>query len=230
VAVLVVVVVAVAVLVYTRVVGDGAGTDLSVGEMETVLISEVDVDRRAASGEPFASIVYDGMLAGPAAGFVGAEASTDFSRCHELVQRILPGQRDPAAVAAFERSDGSIILQTVDRVRDGDMSVSELSEWRNACGFPLAATGGGGLAAWFVPRRSLQVDDLGDAALWMSMDLQGPPDEPPRVQRDYLHVVVVERAGVVTTVTVIAGSDLRDARQLALGLARAADRKLADSL
>jgi hypothetical protein len=227
---LVVVVVAVAVPGCTRLFGDEAGADLTVEEMEAVLLSEAEVDRRAVTTEPFASTPYDDLLAGPGAGFAEAEASLDISQCNQLVQRILPGQRDPAAAAAFRRSDGSTILHTVDLAREDDMSISELSDRTELCGFPMAQSGSGGLSGWFVPRQGSQLDDLGDSAFWVSIDLQGPPDVPPHVQANYLTVVVVERAGILTTVTVIAGADLRDNRELALGLARAADRKLTDSI
>ena len=220
-----VVAVGIAGVAYDRVVGDDEDVEPSEEELAAALLDEADVTGAATVPGQFVGIDFDAEVAALAA-FAEAEVVAESTECHRMARRVIPGRSAPAAGAAFERSDGTVVLETLEPVDDGDLPTGDLGIWTGGVcrvllpgadddGGPEVIVGPGG-----------EYDDLGDDAWGTCLDVGDPEVD---MDDDYVCVVAVERDGVAITIHVIANGNLARPAELAHSLADAADAKLAAS-
>lgn len=218
-----VVVVGAAAVGFSRLFGDD-GPALSEDELDAALLTEAEVGDAASAAGPYAPVPYEATVDGLMLDYELLEIVTgDQQGCREIVQRIFPGGRAPAAAAAFRREDNTIVLHTVDVVGDG-MSVDEMADMSGRCN-PYFAT-------YPNPRAQLvggvghEIDGVGGSSVGARVEAQMILNGEPQQGRPYADVAMVERDGVVATLTVVGGEDLSDERGLAESLAVAVDDKL----
>jgi hypothetical protein len=222
-----VVLVVAGVVAWSHLTGDD-GPALAEDELEPFLLTAAEVREAATAPGPYEDVSFEASIEGlpyrPDDGFV--VLNDGLPECNELVQRVLPKIHAHTEGVAFQRADGTQVLQTLD-VIDDDRPVAELEEWRSSCAMnwaenhdgDLALTGGFGV-----------IQGLGDVALRAGIDVESVIDGQQGNRTTYLEIVIAERDGVVSVVTVAPGANLSSPADLALSLAEAADAKLAAHL
>jgi hypothetical protein len=215
------VVAAVAVVAWSRLTGD-EGPALAADELEPSLLTAAEVDEAATVPGPYEQAPFEASIESVLYRLDnGLVADHAVPGCNELVRRALPDAREEAEGVAFRRADGTLVLQTLDVVED-DRPVGDLAKL--SCGGTWAEDRGGTLV---LIAAGDVIDGLGDGAFKAYIDAHPVRDGELEQGRSYLDVVIFERDGVVSTVTVARGTNLSSQSDLAVSVAEAADAKLA---
>lgn len=229
----VVLVAAVGVVLYDRLAGAKDTADLSDAELEAALLTETEVDEVMFDGRPersFEPMAPEAALDDLLVEFEDVELE-DLAQCREASNRLLLGRMEALPTSAFLARDGSRVVHQL-YLRGDRMPVSELAEWTSGCATSRPVMEGA-VDASVVPSAGATIDDLGDGAFQMDVSVQFEFENGTYDERSpYLTVAVVERDGVVSTLTVVSGdpSVRVDEGELVRGLARAADARLLDRL